>query len=95
VIINSSSGETPTNIVYAQQAKAFNANLLVVTQKPNSTIAKLSNACLVLPEIKSEQVMKTFSEQYSFLIFDFISNELVKKSRQNDSDLQLRHSIFE
>ena len=49
VIINSSSGETETLKIFAKQAKEVDAELLLITQNPDSTIGLLSNFILKIP----------------------------------------------
>ena len=95
VIINSSSGETETLEIFAKQAKEADAELLLITQNPDSTIGLLSNFILKIPLIDSKQVMKTFPEQYSFLLLDYITTLIIPKLNIDNEYLKKKHSVFE
>lgn len=95
VIINSSSGETPTNILYAEQAKAAKSCIIAFTCNENSSIAKLSTYVVPIPKIKSEQLMKSVYEQYTFLLFDYIAQQFVHDYRLDIKRIEQNHSILE
>jgi len=95
VIMNSSSGETKTNIIFAEQAKANGAGLLLITQNPNSTIGNIADYILEIPRLESKQTMKTLPEQYSFVLFDYISSRIIEELNLSDQYLTSNHSIFE
>ena len=95
IIINSSSGETETLKIYARQAKEAGARLFLITQNPKSTIGSLSDLVLNMPVIDSVQVMKTFSEQYTFVLLDHITTLIVDKLKLNNGLLKKNHSVFE
>ena len=95
VIINSSSGETPTIKIFAQQAKNRGAKVFLITQNPGSKIGKLSDVILKIPTMKSDQVMKTLPEQYSFLLLDYIASVIISKLKMEHDFLKNNHSVFE
>jgi 6-phospho-3-hexuloisomerase len=95
VIINSSSGETLTLKVFANQAKEAGAKLFLVTQNPLSSIGKLSDVIIEMPKLDSVQVMKTFPEQYTFILLDHITTIILPKLGIDNDLLKRNHSVFE
>ena len=61
VIINSSSGETPTNILYAQQAWDAGSYIITITSNKESTIGKMSNLVVETPTLDSHQLISSFT----------------------------------
>ena len=95
VVINSSSGETPTNILYARQASAAGSFIITVTSDKNSTIAKLSDLVVETPSLESHQLMKSIYEQYSYILFDHVTESLVTNLELNRNIITHNHSILE
>tara|TARA_B110000238_G_C16126489_1_gene439429 strand:+ start:76 stop:594 length:519 start_codon:yes stop_codon:yes gene_type:complete len=95
VIINSSSGETPTNILYARQASAAGSYIITVTSDKNSTIAKLSDLVVETPTLESHQLMKTIYEQYSYILFDYVTESVVANLELDRDIITHNHSILE
>ena len=95
VVINSSSGETPTNILYARQASAAGSYIITVTSDKNSTIAKLSDLVVETPTLESHQLMKTIYEQYSYILFDYITEAVVANLELDRNIITHNHSILE
>ena len=95
VIINSSSGETPTNILYARQASAAGSYIITVTSNKNSTIAKLSDLVVETPTLESHQLMKTIYEQYSYILFDYVTESVVANLELDRDIITHNHSILE
>jgi len=95
VVINSSSGETPTNILYAQQASAAGSYIITVTCNKDSTIAKLSDLVVETPTLESHQLMKTIYEQYSYILFDYVTESVVANLELNRDIITQNHSILE
>ena len=95
IIINSSSGETPTNILYAQQASTAGAFIITITSNKESTIAKLSDLVVETPALESHQLMKTIYEQYSYILFDYITESVVTNLKLNRNIITHNHSILE
>lgn len=95
VVINSSSGETPTNILYAKQASAAGSYIVTITSNKNSTIAKLSDLVVQTPSLESHQLMKTIYEQYSYLLFDYVTESVVNNLELDRDLIKHNHSILE
>ena len=95
VLINSSSGETPSILLYAQQARDENSNIITFTAEANSTIANLSNLIMPIPKIATNQIMKTIYEQYTYLLFDYLAALILDKSGLDKGWVINNHSILE
>jgi len=95
VIINSSSGETPTNILYAQQARDAGSYIITITTNPESTIAKLSDQLVIMPKVDSHQLMKSIYEQYTMLMLDYVAEQVVSQLDLNRDEITHNHSILE
>ena len=95
VIINSSSGKTPSLLMFAKQAKEAEAFIILYTHDASSPMALLSNLVVRYKKIKSRQFMKTLPEQYSYLLFDYVFHEIVKRKKLDFISLEKNHSIFE
>lgn len=95
VFISSSSGETETNIVYAKQAVQCGAKTVLFTTNANSTLANICEDMILYPTIDSNQLMKTAYEQFTFILFDFICSQIVKKKNIDLSFIENNHSISE
>jgi len=77
LFINSSSGETPSILLFAEQAKNEKGEIFLTTCNKKSSIGKLSNSSLQIPTIQSLQLMKSPFEQFSMLLYDYIIYRLV------------------
>ena len=95
VIINSSSGETETNILYAQQAKKAGSTIVTFTCNDNSTIGQLSDVIVKIPVIKTEQIMKSVYEQFTFLLLDYLAQEIIRRGNLDINTISMNHSILE
>jgi 6-phospho-3-hexuloisomerase len=95
ILINSSSGETPSIIQYAQQAKAENGKIFLTSCSAESTIGLLSNKVIEIPVINSEQLMKSPYEQFSMLLYDYIVIKLMVSLKLNPEKVSYNHSILE
>lgn len=95
VIINSSSGETPTNILYAQQAREAKSYIITITTNKDSTIAKLSDQLVIIPQMNSHQLMKTIYEQYTYLLLDYVAEQVVSELDLDRDIITHNHSILE
>ena len=95
VFVNSSSGETPTSILYTQQAKNEGAFVVGVTQNSESSIGKLSDQIIQYPNIHSKQIMKTLPEQFTFILFDVLSEAVIEKLGRSRLQISNNHSISE
>lgn len=94
-IINSSSGETQSIFLFAKLAKKYGARLICVTSEENSSIAKIADYVLSYNKIKSQQMMKTVYEQFTFLLFDYIAEEVRKEKNISINFVENNHSILE
>ena len=95
IIINSSSGETATNILYAKQASEAGSYIITITTNKNSTIGKLSDLVVEIPLLKSHQLMKTIYEQYSYILFDHVAESIVTNLKLDRKVITNNHSILE
>jgi len=95
VVINSSSGETPTNVLFAKQAKEAGSVLITITCNKDSTIGMMSDIVVQIPILNSHQLMKSIYEQYSLLLFDYASECLVSKMNLDRDKIIYNHSILE
>ena len=95
VLINSSSGETPSMVLFAKQAKDYGAYIVTFTNSRYSQIGKVSNLCLTLPKVKSRQIMKTIYEQMTYILFDAIALEIIKLGNIDKNLASHLHSISE
>jgi 6-phospho-3-hexuloisomerase len=95
IFINSSSGETMSNILYANQAKSRGALIFLVSSKSDSSIAKLSDYLLIYSQIPSSQLMKSVYEQFTLIFFDIFSKNLQEKLKISTDFIESNHSILE
>ena len=95
VIISTGSGETPSNILYAEQVKKAGGTLCVITQNLNSSVGVLGDLVLPITCSASSQPMKTLVEQYTYLLFDHIVSRIMSIRKISDSSLQSLHSTLE
>jgi len=89
-IINSSSGATPSMVLYARQALAAGAYIMLFTSRDASELTQLSHLTVCYGQTPSRQMMKTVYEQFSFLMFDKLASDI--RDRLNISDYQLSQS---
>ena len=94
-IVNSSSGETESNILYAKQARNNGSFVVLFTTNTNSSIAKLSDFTICYSSIDSKQLMKSVYEQFTFLLFDYITENIKNKYGFSTSVINSSHSISE
>lgn len=95
IIVNTSSGETPSMKLYVDQCKNAGCFIVAVTAGSNSTIAAKADLVVSVPEVDSYQLMKTIYEQYSFILFDYISSSVFNKAQLNKEWVEQNHSILE
>ena len=95
VIVNSSSGETPTMKLFVDQAIKCNGKIVVITANEKSELAKKSNYVIVYKVDKTNQIMKTVYEQFTFLLFDWVAERIIIKNKLNRSEVSENHSISE
>ena len=95
LLVNSSSGETPSMLLLAEIATDAGANVALTSCIANSSIAELADHVFCMPEINSSQLMKTYYEQLSGLIFDITARELVERLGLDSDWVSKNHSILE
>lgn len=106
LIAGSGSGETESLISLVEKAKKNGLKVALITMDSESTIAKKSDICAVLPgvspklknqlaEIKSIQPMGSAFEQISFLVYDSIILELMDRTNQTSDSMFQRHANLE
>ncbi len=95
VFVNSSSGETPTILLYTQQASAMKPVIFSTTCNIESSIGLMSNFCITMPTISSSQLMKSPYEQFSMLLYDYIIIKLMESLNLDSSKVSANHSILE
>lgn len=95
VIVNSSSGETPSIKLFTNQARDAGAKIASLTTSNTSSIAILSDVHVRIHRVNSSQLMKTPYEQFSMLLFDHIANQLFDELSLNRSEVEKNHSILE
>ena len=95
VLVNSSSGETPTVVLLAKIAKTFGAKLLVITSNGDSTLGKMADLTLCYKLIASEQLMKSAYEQFTFILFDHMAHQIFKRSDREKKWVENNHSVLE
>ena len=95
IIINSSSGETPSIVLLAKLAKKYGGRLICLTSDGGSTLANMSEFTLVYERHRSSQLMKSLYEQFSFLLFDHMAQEIFIASGKERAWVENNHSILE
>jgi len=95
VIVNSSSGRTPTIALLASQAKDAGASIISVCSASDTPIGKLSSVCLTYGDFKSRQMMKTAFEQFTFVLFDAMAHDIVGSLQLDVDKISHNHSILE
>lgn len=104
LLVASGSGETRTMIGLAEIAKSSGLDIAAVTAEPDSTLARLSDRCVVLrcpnkarPDwpFKSRQPMTTLFEQSLGVFFDAMVLDLMVKMNVTESDMSARHNVIE
>ena len=95
VLINSSSGETPSIRLFTEQAKAAGSTIVTFTSGMESSIARLSDLIVFCGDNTSQQIMKTLNEQFSFLLFDYIAAKYIETYSLDKEWISNNHSISE
>ena len=95
ILINSSSGETPSIIQYAQQAKSEKGKIFLTSCSTDSSIGTLSDFIIKLPTVKTQQLMKSPYEQFSMLLYDYIVIKLMNSLDLDSDKVSYNHSILE
>ena len=95
VLVNSSSGETPSILLYVKQARDAGSRVYTTTCNPMSSIGRISHEIISLPKINSVQLMKSAYEQFSMLLYDHLVMDLSAKLNLDPEFTTHNHSILE
>lgn len=95
VLVNSSSGETPSILQYVNQAAAAGGKIFSTTCDDRSSIGLKSQRVITMPQIKSTQLMKSPYEQFSMLLYDYLVTRLMVSLDLNAEAVSHNHSILE
>jgi len=110
LIAISRSGKTSSVVNLAQKAKSLGGKVVAITSSPSSTLAKLSDICVLLPAKSEKSKFKILAligdEKYKNLsgaLFGFnlfilsygVVCELIKRTGQSSSQIDLRHANLE
>ena len=104
LIVGSSSGESTLPVAIAQIAKRLGGEVFYVGCTSESTIAKLSDAQLIVrgrtkyahpDEYPSRQPMSTLFEQQLYLLGDVIALEVMKYRGWSEDDIRGQHANLE
>ena len=95
IIVGSSTGETPSIKLFAEQAKMAGSRIVLVTCTLSSSIALLADKILSYPPIESGQLMKTYHEQVTWLLYDALAQLVVDQMQLDLSWIEHNHSILE
>lgn len=97
MIIGSGSGETASILTLAKKCKENGTNLIMITTNPMSSIAQLSDVCVVLnfQEAETIQPMTSLFEQTLYLTLDAIILELMRIMEIEESQMKDLHNVFE
>jgi 6-phospho-3-hexuloisomerase len=76
LVIVSGSGETSVSVNFARIAKGESAEVVLLTHKPESTLARIADAVLVVPVETTRQFGGSLFEQVSLILLDSIVLEL-------------------
>ena len=95
VLINSSSGETPSVCLLAEIAKKNGAKVILLTSGRGSTLAKLADEVIHYKKTQSVQLMKTLYEQFSYLFFDSCASYIAMNGNLSIKEIETNHSILE
>lgn len=95
ILVNTSSGETPSILLLAKQAKDAGSTLVCFTTNKSSSIGAISDHVVEVKKIESTQLMKSIYEQFSYLLFDYVSNKIFIKGNFKKTEVERNHSILE
>ncbi|MBF9028554.1 SIS domain-containing protein [Rhodobacterales bacterium FZCC0188] len=95
VLVNSSSGHTPSIVLHTEQAKDAGATVVLLTSAKDSRIAKIADVNIHYTVSSNLQLMKTANEQFSMLFFDYIAQRIAYTSGEDIRRIEHNHSILE
>jgi 6-phospho-3-hexuloisomerase len=92
LVIVSGSGETSVSVNFARIAKGESAQVILLTHKPESTLARIADTVLVVPVEKTEQFGGSLFEQVSLIMLDAIVFELARSIPDAYRRMHYRHA---
>jgi 6-phospho-3-hexuloisomerase len=92
LLIVSGSGETAVSVNYGRIASSEGAEVVLLTHKPNSTLAGIADAVLLVPVEQTAQFGGSLFEQSSLLLLDAIVLELARGISDAHQRMSLRHA---
>lgn len=95
VLINSSSGNTETMLLYAKQAKEHGGHIVTITANKTGKLSMVSDLVVTYEVEKSSQIMKSVYEQFSFILFDHIAELIISSQSLDRAWISNNHSISE
>ena len=95
IIVNSSSGETPTVCLFVEQCKAAGCFVVALTTNHKSFIGQNADFVVQIPKLETQQLMKTIYEQFTFVFYDYIAFEIASNYGLNLNSIENNHSILE
>jgi 6-phospho-3-hexuloisomerase len=92
LVMVSGSGETPVSVNFGRIAKAEGAAVILLTHKPESTLAGIADRVLHVPVEKTAQFGGSLFEQSSLVLLDAIILELARRIPQAHQRMHQRHA---
>lgn len=94
-VVSSSSGQTPSLVLFAKQALDHKARVVLFTSNKSSKLAELSDRVLCYGAKHSQQMMKTLYEQFTLIMFDKLAEDIRRELRVDRSFVENNHSVLE
>ena len=104
MIIGSGSGSTPTVKVVAELAKNNGLDLILITAKSTSPIAKMSSSAIIISVPSKEDIdkyaasiqpMTTLFEQALFILLDALVLNMMQILGESKESMKRRHNVIE
>jgi len=101
VVIVSGSGETIPAVMTAEIAHKLGANVVSITAKKNSEIAKYADITLFISAICNEKERKKYAplgtlfEASVWILLDGIIADLLESKKESEEDMRRRHATLE
>ena len=92
LVLVSGSGETSVSVNFARIAKGEGAEVVLLTHKPESTLARIADAVLVAPVEKTQQFGGSLFEQASLIMLDAVVLELARNIPEAYRRMHDRHA---
>ncbi|MEF8879013.1 MAG: 6-phospho-3-hexuloisomerase [Candidatus Thermoplasmatota archaeon] len=101
VLIISGSGETIPAVMTAEIASDLNANVVSITGKKNSDIAKFADVTLFVSagcddeECKRFAPLGTLFEASTWILLDGLVSDLMETKNETEADMRRRHATLQ